>query len=340
MHPAASHFYIHAMEASPWPEKGTAAAERLVDLVPGSGHLVHMPSHIFIRTGRYKEAAAANERAIKADESYFAKAPPPEFYSVYFAHNVHFLAYAAMMEGRYETAINAARKIEATMPPKFLKDYVTIADGFMPTALYVMIRFGKWEQILEEPQPPAWRLFSLAEWHFARSLAYSALGKTDLAAAEIKLLDEVTAKMNDDWLMGNNQATDVIAVARTMAQGELAYREGKIEEAFTLLRKAVELEEGLAYDEPPGWMQPVRHALGALLLAEERYVEAEEVYRADLVRHPNNAWSLLGLQQSLGLQGKTDAADALAPRVDQAWARADVKPIASCYCHPDALLKQ
>jgi tetratricopeptide (TPR) repeat protein len=339
-HPGANHFYIHAIEASPWPERGTDAAERLQALVPGSGHLVHMPSHIFIRTGRYADAAGANERAIAADEAYFAVAPEPDFYSLYFLHNVHFLAYAAMMEGRYQTAIGAARKIEKTIPAEFLKNYVTMADGFMPTALHVMIRFGKWDEILAEPEPDEWRVFSRAERHYARSVAYSALGKTAEARREIKLLDKAAAGLTDEWKMGNNSAKEVIAIARNMAAGELAFREGDADQAFKLLREAVAMEEGLSYDEPPGWMQPVRHALGALLLAEGRHAEAEATYRADLKRHPNNAWSLLGLAQSLGKQGQTEAANTLAPLVQAAWSRADVKPVASCYCHPDALLLQ
>jgi tetratricopeptide (TPR) repeat protein len=335
-HPGANHFYIHAIEASPWPERGVGAAERLKALVPGSGHLVHMPSHIFIRVGRYAEAAAANQRAIKADEAYFAKAPAPEFYSIYFMHNVHFLAYSAMMEGRYQLAIDAARKIEAKIPPQFLKEYVTVADGFMPTALHVMIRFGKWNEILAEPEPDDYRLFSRAERRFARSVAFSSLGKTDQARREIELMDQVAAGFTDEWKMGNNSAADVIAVARKMAEGELAFREGKQDQAFKLLREAVALEEALSYDEPPGWMQPVRHALGALLLADDRAAEAEQVYRADLVRHPGNAWSLLGLHQSLMKQMKLDEAQAMDAALHAAWARADVKPVASCYCHPDA----
>jgi tetratricopeptide (TPR) repeat protein len=270
-HPGANHFYIHAIEASPWPEMGSAAAERLKELVPGSGHLVHMPSHIFIRTGRYAEAVEANERAILADEAYFQLAPAPDFYSVYYLHNVHFLAYAAMMEGRYQTAINAARKIEKQIPHDFLRKYVTIADGFMPTALHVQIRFGKWEEILAEPEPEMWRLFSRAEWHFARTLAFSALRKTNQAWEEVRLLEGVAAEVTDEWLVGNNPASKVLVVARTMAAGEVAFREGKTDEAFELLREAVALEEGLSYDEPPGWMQPVRHALGALLLADGRH---------------------------------------------------------------------
>lgn len=335
-HPGANHFYIHAIEASPWPERGTAAAERLQDLVPGSGHLVHMPSHIFIRTGRYADAAIANEKAIAADEAYFKTAPAPEFYNIYFLHNAHFLAYAAMMEGRYQTALAAARKIEKAIPREFLKNYVVVADGFMPTALHVMIRFGRWNEILAEPAPQDWQLFSRAERHFARSVAYSALGDTAAAQREIDLLDQVAKGLTDDWKMGNNPAADVIAIARNMAAGELAFREGKTEEAFAMLRKAVKMEEALSYDEPPGWMQPVRHALGALLLADLQGAEAEAVYRADLARHPHNAWSLLGLKQALEQQGKDQQAQDLAAEVTAAWARADIEPVASCFCHPSA----
>ena len=241
-----------------------------------------------------------------------------------------------MMEGRYETAIEAARKIEQSIPPAFLKNYVTLADGFMPTALHVMIRFGKWNEILAEPEPESWRLLSRAERHFARSVAFSALGQTGQARRELELLDAVASELTDEWKMGNNSARDVVAIARKMAEGELAFREGRADDAFKLLREAVALEENLRYDEPPGWMQPVRHALGALLLADGRHSEAEKVYKADLKRHPNNAWSLLGLQQALEKQGKDRQAAALAEQVREAWARADVSPVASCYCHPDA----
>ena len=331
-HPGANHFFIHAIEASPWPQRGTAAAERLVGMVPGSGHLVHMPSHIFMRTGRYAEAADANARAIASDEAYFAEAPEPDFYSLYFMHNVHFLAYAAMMEGRYETAIEAAGKIRELIPPEFLENYVTIADGFMPTALHVQIRFGKWDDILAEAEPPAWRLISRAERHFARAVALAKLGRIDEAQAELEAFDAVAAEVTDEWYVGNNPAHEVLAVARAMAGGEVAYFAGDKDRAFELLRDAVGLEEGLTYDEPPGWMQPVRHALGALLLREDRAAEAERVYRADLLRHPENAWSLLGLKQSLEAQAKEEAVAELAPRVAAAWARADAEAPASCYC--------
>jgi tetratricopeptide (TPR) repeat protein len=335
-HPGANHFYIHAIEASPWPEKGLPSAERLVDLVPGSGHLVHMPSHIFIRTGRYADAADANARAIAADEAYFAKAPEPDFYSLYFLHNIHFLSYAAMMEGRYETALDAARKIERQIPPKFLKNYVTFADGFMPTTLHVFVRFGKWEEILAEPEPESYRLLSRAERHYARAVALANLFRISEARAELAQFEEVAAQLTEEWRVGNNPALDVIGIARNMAEGEIAYKSGDAEKAFELLRGAVAMEDKLVYDEPPGWMQPVRHALGALLLADGRAEEAEEVYREDLERHPNNGWGLLGLHKSLEAQEKFAEASAIAMDVQKAWARADVKPKASCYCSPDA----
>lgn len=335
-HPGANHFYIHAIEASPWPERGVASADRLTRMVPGSGHLVHMPSHIFIRVGRYREAVECNQRAIAADEKYFAQAPPPDFYSLYFMHNMHFLAYAAMMEGRYQMALDAARRIEKNIPHEFLRDYVTLADGFMPTALHVLIRFGKWPEILTEPEPDEWRWLSRAERHFARSVALSNLNRLDEAQDEIAQLDRVTALFTEEWKMGNNLASDVMTLARGMAEGELAYRRGDSDRAFALLREAVRREDNLVYDEPPGWMQPVRHALGALLLADQHGAQAEKVYRADLARHPNNAWSLLGLQQALRQQGKSQKVQDLQAQVDAAWAQADVRPIASCYCHPDA----
>jgi len=334
-HPGANHFYIHAVEASLTPERALVAADRLGGLVPGSGHLVHMPSHIYIRTGRYADAVESNERAIAADEAYFATAPEPRFYSLYFMHNVHFLAFAAMMEGRYETAINAARKIEDQIPEVFLREYTGLADGFMPTALHVMTRFGRWEDVLREPAPEDYRLVSRAQRHYARAVALANLDRTSEAREELRLLRELAPRLDDTWWIGNNTAASVIDIAMKMAEGEILYREGQANRAFAALREAIEFEENLAYDEPPGWMHPVRHALGALLLAENRAEEAVAVYRADLKRLPNNGWSLLGLEQALRQLGRDAEADALAPRVAEAWARADVTPIASCYCYPD-----
>ncbi|MEM8874672.1 MAG: hypothetical protein AAGD32_10480 [Planctomycetota bacterium] len=335
-HPGANHFYIHAIEASPWPEKGTTAAERLVDLVPGSGHLVHMPAHIFIRTGRYADAADANVRALAADDRYLDLAPQPTFYWVYYMHNAHFLAYAAMMEGRYETALVAARKIKRDVPIEFVEALPEVADGLTPVAYHVLLRFGKWEQVLAEPEPQDWRWSSRATRHYARAVALANLGRLDEAHAELAALDSVAEMFDDSWYVGVNQAADVFATARKTAEGEMAYHAGDPDRAFALLDEAVAMEEALAYDEPPGWMQPVRHALGALLLAEGKAERAEAVYRADLKRHPNNGWSLRGLHDALAMQGRGEDADAIKPKLAAAFVRADVEPIASCYCHPDA----
>jgi tetratricopeptide (TPR) repeat protein len=333
-HPGANHFYIHAVEASSTPERATAAAERLGDLVPGSGHLVHMPAHIYVRTGRWADAADANERAIAVDRAYFAVAPEPEFYLLYFVHNLHFLAYASMMEGRYDSAMKAARQLESDVPEQFLRGYVKLADGLMPTGLHVMVRFGRWEDILREPQPPEFRLISRVMWHYARGVALSAMNRPREARAELAAFDRISTQITDDWMVMQNSAVDVLPIARHMLEGEVLFREGRQDEAFSLLRKAVAMEEALVYDEPPGWMQPVRHALGALLMAAQRAEEAERVYREDLERHPHNGWALVGLEKAMRAQGHDGEADALKPRLEQAFARADVSPTSSCYCEP------
>lgn len=333
-HPGANHFYIHAVEASNNPDRAVPAAERLENLVPGSGHLVHMPSHIYIRVGRYDDAARSNRFAVKADRRYFKSAPAPRMYAVYYAHNLHFLAYAGMMSGQYKTAIKAARDLEAEMPEEALKAYAGLIEGIMPSTLHVMIRFGKWQEILQEPQYPEYRLVSRAVWHYARSIAHSALGNTEDARKELVAFKQAAAEIPDEWYIFNNKVSTVMPIAHAMIEGELLYREGKTDEAFAILRKGIEAEDALVYDEPPGWMLPVRHALGALLMGDGRAAEAEQVYRDDLERNRDNGWALIGLQAALNAQGKTREAEALDPRIQAAWAHADVKPTSSCYCEP------
>jgi tetratricopeptide (TPR) repeat protein len=335
-HPGANHFYIHAVEASGHPERATAAADRLRTLVPGSGHLVHMPSHVYIRTGRYADAAASNEQAIAADRRYFAEAPPPGFYNLYYLHDLHFLAYASMMEGRFAAALDAARRIEREVPESFVREFAPQADGLTPVALHALVRFGRWEDVLAEPAPAEFRLASIALRHWARSVALAALGRPDEARDELRALDAAAARVPNDWYVGVNPAASVLQLARTMALGEILYREGRARDAFATLRDAVRQEEALAYDEPPGWMHPVRHALGALLLRAGRVAEAERVYRDDLARHPHNGWALTGLEQALRAQGKGGDAREVAAQVAAAWARSDVKPGASCYCASDS----
>jgi tetratricopeptide (TPR) repeat protein len=333
-HPGANHFYIHAVEASPNPELALPSADRLGALVPGAGHLVHMPAHIYGRVGRYDLAADVNERAIEADEAYFALAPPPDFYSLYFVHNIHFLTYAAMMEGRYERAMSAARELEGRIPRDFLRENVRSADGFMSTPLHVMIRFGRWEEILGEREPPAFRRLSRAMRHYARGVAQAALDRPAEAREELQAFERAASDVPDDWKVGNNTAAAVLDIARHTLRGEVLYREGDEDGAFEALREGVRLEEQLVYDEPPGWLQPVRHALGALLLAGGRAEEAEAVYRDDLAANKENGWSLLGLERALAAQGEdAEAAEARARR-DTAWTRKDVTPTSSCYCEP------
>ncbi|EDY83111.1 tetratricopeptide repeat domain protein [Verrucomicrobiia bacterium DG1235] len=337
-HPGANHFYIHTVEASSNPDRAEASADRLRTLVPGAGHLVHMPSHIYVRVGRYSDAVDSNAQAVEADRSYFSIAPEPSMYFVYYAHNLHFLSYAAMMSGRYQDAITAARDLEREMPEPALKDFAFLIEGIMPTTLHVMIRFGKWEEILEEPAYPEFRLVSNAVRHYARSIANSALGRTQAARAEMAAFETAMAAVPEDWHIFNNPVAKVLPIARAMIEGELLYREGNYDQAFAILRQGIAAEDALVYDEPPGWMLPVRHALGALLMEQKRYAEAEAVYREDLTRNRDNGWGLLGLQNALRAQKKNPAeAIHLSGQLAEAWIKADTLPGSSCYCAPASL---
>jgi tetratricopeptide (TPR) repeat protein len=333
-HPGAAHFYIHAVEASQDPDRAIEVANMLRDRIPGAGHLVHMPSHIYVRVGRYADSADANVEAIAADRAYLKVAPEPSLYWAYYAHNLHFLAYSAMMEGRYETAITAARELERDMPEPFLREAAWLIEGIMPTTFHVMIRFGRWEEILQEPEPPDFRLVSRAVRYYARGIALSALGRTEEAREEIKAFDAAMAEVPQEWWIFNNRVHQVLPIARAMLAGELAFREGRLDEAYATLREGVAAEDALVYDEPPGWMLPVRHALGALFMSAGRYAEAEEIYREDQRRHRGNGWSLLGLKQALEAQGRAAEAGPIAEQLAMAWKRKDVKPTSSCYCEP------
>ncbi len=331
-HPGALHLYIHALEGSPTPEKAVAAADRLRDLVPQSGHLQHMPSHIDVQVGNWSKAADQNERAIVADTKYRSIMPRQGLYAAYMAHNVHFLMFACMMEGRRERAVSAAREMLAKIPPEFVRDMPDFADPFMGAALDALKRFGRWEDILAEPSPPSGLPISKAMWHFSRGLAYAAKGELGPAAAEQSAFRAAAKRVPPDALMGANKAAKIMEIAEPMLAGEIAYRRGEIDEAVRLLRKAVEIEDTLLYTEPPDWIQPVRHTLGAILLDAKRHEEAEAVYREDLKHWPENGWSLFGLAQSLRGRGAVDEAARIEARFAKAWARADIKIGASCLC--------
>ena len=332
LHPGANHFYIHAIEASKQPEKGIPSAERLEQMIPGSGHLVHMPSHIYVNVGRYADAVAANQRAIDADDLYFELAGYPTFYRVYFLHNMHFLAYSAMMTGQRDLAVNAMLQMEEETPSQFLMENTAAVDGMSCGRLHVYMRFGMWEKLVEFPDYDENRKVSRAIRSYTRTVALANLKRIEEARLEFSRFQKLRQEVPDDWYIGFSPADWILEVAEKVAQGEILWREGKTEEALATLREAVIAEDKLLYAEPPGWMIPVRHALGAILVAAGQHAEAVKVYQADLQDHPENAWSLLGLDQALRGQGDLQAAKAIKLQLEKAWANADVSPPASCYC--------
>jgi len=331
-HPAANHFYIHAMEASPTPGKALDAANRLRDAVPWAGHLVHMPSHIDIRLGHYGDAVTANQKGIASDLEYIGQAGREGFYTIYRAHNYHFLAYAAMFDGRRQVAMQAARDMTAEIPLAVVREFPDFLDAFVAVPYHVMVRFGLWEEILQEPEPPADLVATRAMWHYARTMALSSLGRVEAGAREFAAFETAAAAVPESRTLGNNTVLAVLEIGRRLAEGELDYRRGNHDRAFALLREAVALDESLRYDEPWGWMQPVRHALGALLLEQGRVAEAEQVYREDLARHPQNGWALTGLAESLERSGRDEEAARVRGEFQTAWARADIPLQVSCFC--------
>jgi tetratricopeptide (TPR) repeat protein len=330
--PALSHFYIHVMEASPTPEKALPAANALREAMPDAGHLVHMPAHIDVLLGNYDAANEANQKAIAADAKFLKREGAYNFYTLYRIHNYHFLVYGAMFDGQSELALSTAREIPKQVPEDFLKELSDFLDAFMPTPLHVLVRFGRWDEILAEPEPAEYLPMSRSIWHYARALAYATTGRVKEAEAEQAAFQKVRATVPETSILFNNTSRDILGVANKMMAGEVAYRKGEFGLAFEQLREAVRLDDGLNYDEPWGWMQPARHALGALLLEQGHVVEAESIYRNDLRRHPNNVWALHGLAESLERQGKSTDALKCRSQFEAASVRADVKVDRSCYC--------
>lgn len=336
-HPFANHLYIHAVEASPHPERGIAAADRLRDLQPGLAHNVHMPSHIDIRVGDWHKAIVANEKAVAADERYRAiVGPPKDFIIVYAAHNGHMLAYAAMMTGQRELALRHIRAMVASLPEDFLKEYAMMVEGMVAMPYEVMIRFGQWDEILAAPDHPEYMVFTRALRRAARGIAFSAKGDAKAARAEQAAYLEACKRVPAEETLGNNTAHAILAVATPMLEGEILVREGRVDAGVAKLREAVQAEDVLKYDEPPGWILPVRHALGATLMQAGRFGAAEEVYREDLKRLPENGWSLFGLARSLKLQNKLTEAATVEQRFKKTWAKADLQLTSSCLCQPGA----
>ena len=307
-HPAICHLYIHAMEASPEPEKALPAANRLRNAMPGCGHMVHMPSHIDVLVGDYQRVVQTNQRAIVADNLFLEKEGPFNFYTLYRIHNYHFVVYGAMFEGQSKLAMQAARNLVAQVPEQMLAEQTDFLDAFMQIPMHVMIRFGQWDSILKEPKPSVDLPMSLSTWHYARTVAYAATNQVAKAEQELDAFKSSKAKVPETSVLFNNTSLNILEVAHQMAAGEVEYRKGNYQTAFQHLRNAVKLDDDLNYDEPWGWMQPARHALGALLLEQKRFADAEKVYRADLERRPKNAWSLHGLTTCLEKQNRPQEA--------------------------------
>jgi hypothetical protein len=325
-HPAANHYYIHAVEASAQPERAVPSAERLTTLVPGAGHLVHMPAHTFWRVGRYHDAALANEHAIHVDEDYIPDRNVTGFYPLaYYPHNIHFLFAAAQMEGDSALALEAARKLVSKVPEQAYREFPP-AEDFLPTPLFALVRFGKWDEILQEPAPPTDLRYTTALWHWARGLAGLRLGQLDVATAELDQLNAIAqeAALRELTLASFAPATTNLQLAGHILAGELAGARGQSDEQIDRLQQAVNIQDGFDYTEPPAWFYPVRQSLGAALLAAGRPAEAEAVYREDLGQYRENGWSLFGLAQSLRAEGKSAEADEVQRRFEAAWQFADV----------------
>ncbi|NNE43512.1 MAG: tetratricopeptide repeat protein [Gemmatimonadetes bacterium] len=336
-HPALCHLYIHAMEASPEPSLALPAANRLRESMPGAGHLVHMPSHIDVLVGDYEASIIANQKALEADAEYVKSAGVMNFYTLYRIHNFHFIVYSAMFDAQSELAMTTARELVRQIPAEMLEEMPDFVEAFVPTPLHVLVRFGRWEEILAEPAPPEDYYVTRAVRHYARGLAFAATGRVEEAEAEREAFAVAQALVPETRILFNNTGSDILLVAEAMLAGEVEYRRGNLDAAFRHLREAVRRDDALNYDEPWGWMQPARHALGALLLEQGRVEEAGEVFRADLRRHPKNAWALHGLEECLRRSGKESDADSVRAQLGAATVRADVRIKASCYCRLDAL---
>ncbi|BCS02988.1 uncharacterized protein AKAW2_61252A [Aspergillus luchuensis] len=352
-HPALCHLYIHIIEMSPFPELALPAADRLRHMVPDGSHMLHMPTHIDVAVGDYRRAVDSNHEAMVADDKYFAREDASIQYVGYRVHYICAKLYAAMMSGRFKDAMSAAKKLEDIIDTRLLSittpPIANSIESFLGSKAHVLIRFGRWEDIIELELPTDRSLYcaTTAVILYARGLAYSALGR--IAEAEVAQTEFEAARALVPESRLNSipcKEVDVLSVASKMLTGELEYRKGNYEVAFTALRQAIQLEDGLPYSDPPPWMQPVRHALGGLLLEKNRVKEAEVVFREDLGllrdfprrrARLNNVWGLHGLHECFTRSGKTDEAIFVQSALDIALASADVPVSASCYCRRSAV---
>jgi len=351
-HPGLLHLYVHLMEMSPFPQKALRAGDRLRQIVPESGHLIHMPTHLDVLCGHYHDVLVYNQKALIADRTFLAYSDDPGVYLIYVIHNFHFAIYGAMFLGQYEPAIAAAEELIATVPEAVLRiespPMADFLEGYLTMKQHVLVRFGKWREIIAQELPKDQQLYAsnVAMMHYAKAVAHSALGNVREAENEKALFLAAKTRVPESRRVHNNTVVDLLGVAEEMLNGELEYRKGNFDVAFAHLRKSVALDDALPYDEPWGWMQPTRHALGALLLEQGRVEEAEAVYRSDLgldgklsraCQHPDNLWSLHGLHECLTRRGEKVEAAIIKQRLDLAVARAEVPIKASCFCRQVAM---
>lgn len=351
-HPGLLHLYVHLMEMSPFPQRAMRAGDRLRDIMPESGHLIHMPTHLDVLCGQYHDVLVYNQKALRSDRKFLAYSDDPGVYLVYVIHNFHFAIYGAMFLGQYTPAIAAAEELIATIPEAALRiespPMADFLEGYLTIKQHVLVRFGKWREIIAQKLPEDQALYcsNVAMIHYAKAVAHSALGNVDEAEAEKAQFMAAKVRVPDSRRVHNNTVVDLLGVAEEMLNGELEYRKGNYDAAFAHLRRSVALDDALPYDEPWGWMQPARHALGALLLEQGHVEEAEAVYRSDLgldgklsraCQHPDNLWSLHGLYECLSRRGEKVESALIKQRLDLALARAEVPIKASCFCRRTAM---
>ena len=346
-HPGLLHMYIHLMEMSPHPERALKAADALRTLVPDAGHLCHMPTHIDVLCGHYERVVSSNHAAVLADRKYLDHRGPLNFYSLYRCHNHHFKIYGAMWLGRYRTAIESAEEMISTLPEELLRqESPPMADwleGFLSVKQHVYVRFGKWREIIDQDLPEDRDLFCMttATMHYAKAVACAATERVSEAERHAEMFEEAAESVPESRTIFNNTCRDILRIAHEMMKGEIEYRKRNHDAAFAHLERSVALDDSLPYDEPWGWMQPTRHALGALLLEQGHVDRAASVYRADLgldstlpraLHHPDNVWSLRGYHECLTRLGRDGEASLVRQRLDLAQARADVAIRSSCFC--------
>jgi tetratricopeptide (TPR) repeat protein len=351
-HPGLLHLYVHLMEMSPFPERALRAGDRLREIVPDSGHLIHMPTHLDVLCGHYNDVLIYNQKALATDRRFLAYSDDPGVYLVYVIHDFHFAIYGAMFLGQYTPAIALAEELIARIPEAVLRiespPMADFLEGYLTMKQHVLVRFGKWHEIIAQELPKDKDLYcsNVAMIHYAKTVAHSALGNVADAEAEKALFMAAKARVPESRRVHNNFIVNLLGLAEEMLNGELEYRKRNYDTAFAHLRRSVELSDALPYDEPWGWMQPTRHALGALLLEQGRIEEAEAVYRSDLgldgklsraCQHHDNLWSLHGLHECLVRRGEKVESVLIKQRLDLAQARAEVPIKASCFCRRTAM---